>query len=128
MTLTDLEQTIRAAWSPETADPVDRADWTPENPARGHCGVTSVLLQRLLGGELLVADVVHADGTRQGIHYWNRLAGGVEVDLTREQFISGEVVLDDTVRVAPRPERIEGSRVATEYRTLEARVRAALAA
>jgi hypothetical protein len=126
VTLADLERAIRAGWSRETCDPVDVADWSPENPARGQCGVTALLVQDLLGGELLVADVTHVDNTRQGIHYWNRLAGGVEVDLTREQFTAGEVVLTNTTRVWPRPPSLDGGRVVTQYRTLAARVRAAL--
>ncbi len=45
-----------------------------------------------MGGELLEAEVHYQDGERrQGFHYWNRLAG-VDVDFTREQFTSQEVV------------------------------------
>src|SRR3954468_204190 len=87
-----LEAAIRAAWSAASCDPVDLPDWSPANPARGQCGVTALVVQDLLGGELLIADVHRADGTRQGVHYWNRFAGGVEVDLTREQFTQGEVI------------------------------------
>ena len=90
-TLTGLESAIRASWSIETCDPTDVPEWTPDEPSRGQCAVTSLVVHDLLGGELLEAEVDHADGTRQGYHYWNRFAG-VDVDLTRRQFARGEVV------------------------------------
>ncbi|MGY1783982.1 hypothetical protein ACI8AB_03200 [Geodermatophilus sp. SYSU D00698] len=41
------------------------------------------------------------DGSRQGVHRWNRLPGGREVDLTREQFAPHEVVGEPRVVVRP---------------------------
>lgn len=80
---------IRQAWSAETsADPA----WSNENPALGQCAVTAILLQDILGGELLRG---MACG---GSHYWNRLADGVEVDVTREQFPAGTEVVGSEVR------------------------------
>jgi hypothetical protein len=106
--LSEIEQAIRASWSLETCDPVDVADWSPVNPARGQCAVTALVVQDLLGGALLLAEVRNADGPRQGVHYWNRLAGGLEVDLTREQFTPTEVVqapevVDRPPDTTPRP-------------------------
>jgi len=54
--------------------------------------VTALVLQEIFGGELLLADVLNEDGSRQGVHFWNRLPGGLEVDLTRGQFKPSEVV------------------------------------
>src|SRR3954462_7997877 len=87
----EIEAAIRAAWSRDSCDPVDLDDWSHDNPARGQCGVTALVVQDLLGGELLIAEVHHADGRRQGVHYWNRI-DGAEIDLPREQFRSGEVI------------------------------------
>jgi hypothetical protein len=42
--------------------------------------VTALVVQDQLGGELLRAS------TPTGSHYWNLLADGTEIDLTREQF------------------------------------------
>ena len=53
--------------------------------------MTALVVHDLLGGQLLEAEVCRADGAPQGFHYWNRLAG-VDIDLTRRQFTSGEVV------------------------------------
>ena len=121
--LTVIESAIRSGWSLDTCDPVDRPDWTVDNPARGQCGVTALVLHDLLGGRLLLADVLRTDGSRQGVHWWNRLPAGVDVDLTREQFTADEHVQE------PRPmDRPPGdpARLAHEYRLLRAHVRARL--
>lgn len=107
----------------ETADPVDVPDWTPENPSRGQCGATALVLLELLGGDLLEAEVLYPDGSHQGFHYWNRLAGGIDIDLTAEQFrpdeqIQAPVVIE-AVETPP-------SRAAEQYLLLRQRVRAAL--
>ena len=101
VTLRDIEVAIRSAWSWETCDESDREDWSPANPARGQCGATALTLHDLLGGNLLVAEVHRADGSRQGYHWWNRLAGDLEIDLTREQFSATEVVQE--AHVVERP-------------------------
>ncbi|MGY1739282.1 MULTISPECIES: YunG family protein [unclassified Blastococcus] len=120
-TLPEVTAAVRAAWSEATCDEVDLADWTPANPARGQCGVTALTVQDLLGGDLLVAEVLRADGSRQGVHWWNRLPDGSEVDLTREQFAPAELVrAPRVVARPPGPPR----RGAEQY----ARFRAAVAA
>ena len=97
----DLEAAIRAAWALDTCDPVDADDWSEANASRGQCGSTALTIHDLLGGELLIAEVRRTDGSRQGVHYWNLLPDGTEVDLTREQFASNEVVQEP--RIVRRP-------------------------
>jgi len=118
-TLADIEQAFRDSWALDTCDPVDAALWSERNPARGQCGVTSMTLQDLIGGDLLEAEVLFPDGSHQGYHYWNRLAGGIEIDLTLEQFDAGEVVRSPRViqRLTPLP-----TRLAEEYVLLRTRV------
>jgi hypothetical protein len=120
----EVERAIRASWTAASCDPVDLADWSQADAARGQCGATALVIQDLLGGELLVAEVRHADGSRQGVHYWNRLEGGEELDLTREQFADGEVV--QAPRTVPRPADLSGARTFAQYRALADRVNAAL--
>jgi hypothetical protein len=97
-TLAQLEAAIRGAWTLDTAD--ESNDWTPENPSCGQCDVTTLVVHDLLGGDLLSADVF-LDGERVEAHMWNRLSSGVEIDLTREQFVRGEVIGEP--RVGRRP-------------------------
>ena len=97
-TLAQLEAAIRGAWTLDTAD--ESNDWTPENPSCGQCDVTTLVVHDLLGGDLLSADVF-LDGERVEAHMWNRLSSGVEIDLTREQFVGGEVIGEP--RVGRRP-------------------------
>jgi hypothetical protein len=120
----DLEAAIRASWSEASCDPVD-LPWTTGNPSCGQCGVTSLVVQDHVGGDLLMATVRHADGRRQGVHYWNRLPDGTEVDLTREQFRGGEVIQDDAV-VQRRPDELSDARAYRQYVVLRDRVAAAL--
>ena len=91
LTLRAVEEAIRQSWSVETCDPTDVSVWSAANPARGQCAVTSLVLNDLVGGQLLEAEVRLPDGSRQGFHYWNRLAG-FDLDLTLEQFADDETV------------------------------------
>ena len=97
-TLAQIQDAIRASWGRDTADRDD--GWTPENPSRGQCDVTSLVVQDIFGGELLAAGVFR-DGERVESHMWNRLPGGAEVDLTRDQFTNGEVLGEPSVRERP---------------------------
>jgi hypothetical protein len=123
ITRADIEAAVRAAWARDTCDPVDVGDWSAANLALGQCGTTALTINDLLGGELLVAEVLRADGSRQGVHWWNRLADGTEIDLTREQFASHEVIQQP--RVVPRPSGLP-RRAAEQYLTLRHRVLDAL--
>jgi hypothetical protein len=98
---------FRRHWSIDTCDPFDVADWNEANPARGQCGSTSLVLHEILGGDLLIAEVMFDDGRRQGFHYWNRLPSGQETDLTREQFAAHEHVQQpvNAERLTRRPRR-----------------------
>ena len=113
----ELYDRVRAAWGADTCDPVD-LPWSPDNPSRGQCGVTALVLHDHLGGELLVAEVLRDDGSRQGWHLWNRLPDGSEVDLTREQFAPDEHVQEPQVLHRDGPPK----RCAEQYARLRERV------
>ena len=99
--LDEVTAAVRAAWCRQTCDDSDLADWTPGEPARGQCGATALVLHGVFGGDLLLAEVLGPDGSRQGVHWWNRRPEGREVDLTREQFAPTEVVQAPRVVVRP---------------------------
>jgi hypothetical protein len=115
LTLARLEQAIRASWSAETSD--RPREWSEENPSFQQCDATSRVVRDYLGGEILVAGVV-LDGRRVDMHAWNRLPSGVEVDLSREQFLQGEQF--ETPRVLTE---FVGDRFEERYELLAARVR-----
>jgi hypothetical protein len=119
LNLSRLQPLIQDAWGPDTCDPVDLADWRPENPARGQCGVTALVVHDLLGGELILGEV-HEEGTRRGYHYWNRLPDGTEVDLTRDQFRPEETVTAGVAvdRPARSPRRCRGQYELLRHRVL----------
>ena len=81
--------------------------------------MTSLLIRELLGGEILVANVLR-EGERVERHAWNLLPSGVAVDLTREQFQNGEVLgeaaVEEPLFTKRNPERYEllASRVREE--------------
>lgn len=116
--LAELEAVFRQCWDERTCDPA--VPWNPANPAAGHCGVTSVAVAELLGGVLLWSDVFRRDGQLDGLHYWNRLPSGLEVDLTGDQFRDGERFGPSSVQ---RPVRLATARMATRYDLFARRVR-----
>lgn len=98
--LLTLDQALRTSWAEDTCSPDNQADWRAENPAWGHCDITSLIVNDLFGGELMVGEV-HLDGEQHGFHWWNRLPSGVELDLTHEQFRDGQQVTEAQVVVRP---------------------------
>jgi len=48
-TLAEIEGAIRASWGFDTAEEDD--GWTPRNPSRGQCDVTSLVLHDVLCGK-----------------------------------------------------------------------------
>lgn len=120
-TLRGVEAAIRAAWSFETCDTDDQPLWSPDNPARGQCRVTSVVVAELFGGVLLEAHA-YRDGGQVGFHYWNRLPSGLDLDLTREQFGPDEQV-GEPREVQPQPPAASHR---AAYELLAGRVRATL--
>ena len=70
------------SWSHATS-----GGWLAENPARGQCNVTSLLLNELFGAEILKTPLPEGD------HFYNRL-NGERLDLTDSQFDAPIAYLD----------------------------------
>ena len=121
-TLSEIEAAVRWSWGPDTlfasADYMARGSG---QPSRGQCGTTALVIQSLLGGDLMVADVEY-EGRVDGVHYWNVTPGGVELDLTRDQFSPTESLVNQR--------RVTSSRSSTAgeqpFQLLQERVIAAL--
>lgn len=118
-----MEAAVRSSWGPDTlfasADYMARGNG---QPSRGQCGTTALVLQNLLGGDLMVADVEY-EGRVDGVHYWNVTPSGVELDLTRDQFTPAELLLNQR-RVRTR--RNASSAGEQPFQILQERVAAAL--
>ena len=70
-----VKDLLLRCWSKKTS-----SLWTAENPARGQCGVTALVIQDRFGGEILKTKL--DDG---GWHYYNRI-NGRRYDFTSDQF------------------------------------------
>ena len=66
LTLIALETLIRESWGPDTVDPDD--GWSDDNPSRGQCDVTCLVVNDLFGGELLSGEATRVPGNdRSGV-------------------------------------------------------------
>jgi hypothetical protein len=123
LTLSAIEAAVRASWGPDTifasADYLARGSG---QPSRGQCGTTALVLQGLLGGDLMIADVEY-EGRVEGVHYWNVTTGGIELDLTRDQFSETESLLNLRRVTTRRDPEGPGERA---FQLLRERVTAAL--
>ena len=72
--ITEIEEALKKVWSIKSS-----SLYTPANPAKSQCGVTSLVVNDLLGGEILKTKV----GSQW--HFYNKI-GGSRVDLTASQF------------------------------------------
>ncbi|OHV78382.1 hypothetical protein LCM4579_26510 [Ensifer sp. LCM 4579] len=69
-----LQQALEHAWSPTSS-----SKYSVENPLRGQCSVTALVVQDVFGGEILKTR------TGAGMHFYNRI-DGERHDLTLSQF------------------------------------------
>jgi len=70
----ELHRILKACWSSESS-PL----WTEQKPSLGQCGVTALVVQDVLGGEILKTRV------GDSWHFYN-LIDGRPIDFTAEQF------------------------------------------
>ncbi len=89
----EVIEAIRSCWSIETSGAPD--EWTPQNPAKGHCDVSSFVAWDYLGGDLVLSQVF-VEGVQTEHHYSNRI-DGEDFDLTREQFTGDEVISEVSI-------------------------------
>jgi hypothetical protein len=116
LTEAELEKTIAKSWSRETSD--DPRRWSCDNPARGQCAVTALIVQDFFGGDLLHGYINWTP------HYWNLLPNRFELDLTKNQF--KEVVFSGTPTQSSRQFILSNSTTRRNYKRLRKLVLAAL--
>lgn len=97
---------LSQAWSLESS-----ASYTPQNPAKGQCSVSSLVAQDIFGGDILTTK------TRGGTHFYNRIEGK-RYDFTISQF-------DDEISFDDRPSNREeafGDTSDVQYKALRRRL------
>lgn len=72
---------LRHSWRDDTC--YDASEWTPDNPARGQCVVSSLVINDYFQGDFQKYKV---HGDVEETHYCNVLWGGVRVDSTGAQY------------------------------------------
>lgn len=73
---------LQAGWSEETS--FTPTEWMTENPARGQCLVSTLVIQDYLGGDIRRYNV--DAGTFKEVHYCNLLPSGAVFDSTATQY------------------------------------------
>jgi hypothetical protein len=79
----EITAALQASWNRDTA--FDATEWSADNPARGNCVVSSLVVQDYLGGDLRRYHVTDDDGLQE-THYVNQLPDGTVVDTTASQY------------------------------------------
>ncbi|PFA63066.1 hypothetical protein CN378_18705 [Bacillus sp. AFS015802] len=74
MNINQLGEALERSWSLKTS-----SKWTADNPAKGQCGVTSLVVNDLLGGE------IYKTLLPEGWHFYNRI-DRIRQDFTASQF------------------------------------------
>jgi hypothetical protein len=77
-----LIKALQNSWSADTC--FDASEWNADNPALGQCVVSSLVVQKYLGGELQRYRVT-GDGVTD-THYCNILNDGTLLDTTASQY------------------------------------------
>ncbi|WP_338652104.1 hypothetical protein [Lysinibacillus sp. Y5S-8] len=70
----DILNALRKSWLSQSS-----SKWSLDNPAKGQCGVTSLVVQDILGGE------IRKTFLKEGWHFYN-VINGIRMDFTEEQF------------------------------------------
>jgi hypothetical protein len=82
VTLERLIAALQSSWSADTC--FDASEWSTDNPARGQCVVSSLVVQEYFGGELMRYRVRISD--HEEMHYCNTLPDGTILDATGQQY------------------------------------------
>ncbi|MBU8851919.1 hypothetical protein BGM24_08035 [Bacillus sp. FJAT-26377] len=69
-----LKKALYQSWSIHSS-----TKWTADNPVKGQCGVTALVVQDIKGGDILKTPC------KEGWHFYNQL-NEQRYDLTQEQF------------------------------------------
>jgi hypothetical protein len=126
-TLGQIVKALHKTWASDTCFVAE--EWSEDNPARGQCVVSSLVVQDYLGGELRRYHVI-GDGFKE-THYCNILADGTILDTTASQYrtpVTLEIVPIDLKGFASvREKRLADNVTRNHYELLKKRVASYLA-
>lgn len=117
---------LKKAWNSETSFVPD--EWTPDNPARGQCLVSSLVTQDYYGGDLRRYRVTDEDFSET--HYCNVLDDGTILDTTGSQYTSPVTLRVDPIELdgytSARDKRLSNNEIRRQYEILKNRVESLL--
>lgn len=113
VSIEDLLLALQASWSDETC--YDASEWTIDNPARGQCVASSLVVQKFLGGDLIRYRVKGAGF--EETHYCNVLPDQTILDTTGSQY-------KQPVTLIVEPVSLNGFKSVRDKRLAEAETRA----
>ncbi|MEI4803667.1 hypothetical protein WAZ07_20955 [Bacillus sp. FJAT-51639] len=82
MEIEQMREVLFQSWSKETS-----SKWTLDNPAKGQCGVTALVVHDLFEGEIMKTKV------SEGWHFYNFI-NGKRYDFTAPQFLEEIIYMD----------------------------------
>ncbi|MGD6844620.1 YunG family protein [Bacillus infantis] len=77
-----VQEALLKSWSVHSS-----SKWTTDNPAKGQCGVTALVVNDLLGG------LIRKTPLKEGWHFYNEISGA-RYDFTVSQFKEDIVYMD----------------------------------
>ena len=109
-----LQKTLWESYCLETAHATGAHDRSDINRAAGHCAITALLVQDILGGHILKAEV-----TNYGFGHFRNEIDGEQIDFTLSQF--GEPPLYANIKEASRDKLLADQDTVHRYFLLKQR-------
>lgn len=118
----ELIKALQDSWGADTC--FDASEWSNGNPARGQCVVSSLVVQKYLGGELLRYRV--SGNNVNETHYCNMLDDGTILDTTASQYKKPMTFKVEPINLkgfkSVREKRLDENKTRTRYELLLNRV------
>jgi hypothetical protein len=121
-TLQELSNALQSSWAADTA--YSPEEWSQNNKARGHCVISSLIVQDYLGGDLIRYEINNAQ--LHETHYMNQLSDGTVIDTTASQYVTPVNMKRKPIDIGEfasiRDKRLADISTAARYETLKRRV------
>lgn len=105
-----VKEFVPRCWSEKTAY---KNEWDISNPAKNQCDVTAMIVQDVVGG-----DIVCCKTSDNNLHFWNILSDGEHIDLTESQFDDIIYPLKDNFEIYSREKLVSNDDTYKRYSIL----------